>query len=105
MTLHSSKGLEFPVVFIPGCINGNIPFIKKEKLTDFEEERRLFYVGITRAKEMLYLLHTRKNEKYGKIINVYPSPFLKDLEDKLKKEKKIDIKKKIFKEDPQLRFF
>ncbi len=68
MTLHGAKGLEFPVVFLCGVKKGTIPMELKGRETDIEEERRLFYVGITRAKERLYLLTEAE-----------PSPFLADL--------------------------
>ena len=69
MTLHGSKGLEFPVVFLCGVKKGSIPLESVSHPTDFSEERRLFYVGMTRAKEKLYLL-TSSSE---------PSVFLQDL--------------------------
>ena len=56
MTLHGAKGLEFPAVFLCGVKKGCIPLELKGRETDAAEERRLFYVGITRAKELLYLL-------------------------------------------------
>ena len=55
MTLHGSKGLEYDVVFLPDCNEGIVPHKKSEKKEELEEERRMFYVGITRAKEELYL--------------------------------------------------
>ena len=55
MTLHGSKGLEFPVVFIYGVDQGSIPLESEKHPSDLEEERRLFYVGMTRAKEELLL--------------------------------------------------
>ncbi|MBF0225026.1 MAG: UvrD-helicase domain-containing protein [Desulfobacterales bacterium] len=86
MTLHSSKGLEFPVVFIAGCEDEYIPFKKpkeKEK-TDIDEERRLFYVGMTRAQEMLYLTYSQKRTIYGKLTERNPSPFINNIEAILK---------------------
>ncbi len=68
MTLHGCKGLEFPVVFLCGVNEGTLPLEVKHDMTDKEEERRLFYVGITRAQEELFLLSSAK-----------PSPFLKDI--------------------------
>ena len=58
MTLHAAKGLEFPVVFLCGARDGLVPFIPSHGTCDLEEERRLFYVGITRAKEELYIVET-----------------------------------------------
>ena len=67
MTMHAAKGLEFPVVFLTGCENGTIPFARDGKtVEDPDEERRLFYVGMTRAKEMLYLTYARKRRIFGR---------------------------------------
>jgi superfamily I DNA/RNA helicase len=64
LTIHASKGLEFPVVFVVGVEEGSIPLARKGIVTDPEEEKRLFYVAVTRARDELYLLHarTRKNQ-------------------------------------------
>ncbi|TLM65320.1 MAG: ATP-dependent DNA helicase Rep [Deltaproteobacteria bacterium] len=68
MSLHSSKGLEFPQVFLPGCEEGFLPHKKSVSETcDVDEERRLCYVGITRARTRLTLLHARERKKYGKM--------------------------------------
>ncbi|TET73533.1 MAG: hypothetical protein E3J56_03915, partial [Candidatus Aminicenantes bacterium] len=70
MTMHAAKGLEFSVVFIAGCEKGYIPFERGEdKETDIDEERRLFYVAMTRAKERLYLTHARKRRIFGKTVS------------------------------------
>ena len=74
-TLHSSKGLEFPLVFIIDINEGIIPHKKASLQSDMEEERRMFYVGMTRASEKLYLCSIK--EKNGKSLN--PSPFLMGL--------------------------
>ena len=67
MTIHSAKGLEFPVVFIPGMEDGIFPSMQSTyNPEDIEEERRLAYVAITRAKEQLYVLHTSTRLLYGK---------------------------------------
>ncbi len=68
MTLHGSKGLEFPAVMIYGARRGFIPFTGGKSPASEEEERRLFYVGLTRAKEALILLSSQE-----------PSAFLKDI--------------------------
>lgn len=80
MTLHSAKGLEFPVVFISGLEEGILPYFKAiENEDELNEERRLFYVGITRAKEMLYLTGARKRKLYAKSKDQEPSRFLSDV--------------------------
>lgn len=83
LTLHASKGLEFPVVFITGCENGLIPYERKGAESDIEEERRLFFVGMTRAKERLYLSWASKRTVFGKKTERIISPFLEDIEKKL----------------------
>ncbi len=77
MTLHSAKGLEFPVVFITGLEEDILPHSRsKESLEGLEEERRLCYVGITRAMERLYLLHARRRALWGTPREADPSRFL-----------------------------
>ena len=88
MTLHSAKGLEFPVVFIPGMERGIFPGIQSlYSASEMEEERRLAYVGITRAKERLYLTHARTRMLYGTSHNA-PSPFLEEIPEGLVEEKR-----------------
>ena len=84
MTLHAAKGLEFPVVFIVGCEEGLVPLHQEFFVSDVEEERRLFYVGITRAKEELYLVRARKRQVYGKTVELAASRFLADIAEDLK---------------------
>lgn len=80
MTLHSAKGLEFPVVFIVGLEEGILPYFKAlENEDELNEERRLFYVGITRAKEILYLTGARRRKLYAKAKEQEPSRFLSDI--------------------------
>ncbi len=80
MSLHSSKGLEFPQVFLPGCEEGFLPHRKSVSETfDVDEERRLCYVGITRARTRLTLLHARERKKYGKMESREPSRFLAEI--------------------------
>jgi DNA helicase-2/ATP-dependent DNA helicase PcrA len=80
MTLHSAKGLEFPVVFIAGMEEGLIPHSKSAfDMTQMEEERRLCYVGLTRAKERSYMIFTRRRSLYGKNQPCIPSRFLGDI--------------------------
>lgn len=80
MTLHSAKGLEFPIVFIPGMEEGIFPgsqaMYSEEEL---EEERRLAYVGITRAKEKLYLVNAQQRMLYGTTSRNMPSRFIREI--------------------------
>ena len=77
MTLHCAKGLEWDTVFIPGCVESLTPLPCQDDMA-MEEERRLFYVGITRAKERLYLGWSDIIESYGKIKEVQKSRFLEE---------------------------
>ncbi|RME99883.1 MAG: hypothetical protein D6768_14105, partial [Chloroflexi bacterium] len=84
MTLHAAKGLEFPVVFIVGCEEDLLPYRMPGKTFDLEEERRLFYVGMTRAQERLVLLHAGRRLLFGETRQNPPSRFLGDIEPALK---------------------
>jgi superfamily I DNA/RNA helicase len=77
ISMHSSKGLEFPVVFIVGVEEDIIPH--RKSAGDVEEERRLFYVGITRAMKELYITYTGHRQKYGKNVPSNPSRFLEEI--------------------------
>ncbi len=80
MTLHSAKGLEFPVVFIAGFEDGLVPHFHAVKDPDeLEEERRLFYVGVTRAQDMLVLSGAKKRRLYTSVQEQQPSRFLADI--------------------------
>ncbi len=80
MTLHSAKGLEFPVVFIPGMEEGIFPGNQSMySEEDLEEERRLAYVGITRARERLYLINARQRMLYGTTNRNMPSRFVREI--------------------------
>ena len=84
MTLHCAKGLEFPVVFIVGMEEGIFPHSRAMlSQEEMEEERRLCYVGITRAKQKLYIIFARERNLYGKTAINPPSRFLLDLPKKL----------------------
>ncbi len=84
MTLHSSKGLEFPVVFLVGLEQGLFPNYRSlDNPTALEEERRLCYVGITRAQERLYLSHARERRLYGNREPAVRSQFLEELPEEL----------------------
>ncbi|WP_462270647.1 3'-5' exonuclease, partial [Desulfobacter sp.] len=107
MTMHAAKGLEFPVVFLTGCENGTIPFARDGKIVeDPDEERRLFYVAMTRAKEMLYLTYARKRRIFGREQQRIRSCFVDDIETELARYKK--AKKRVKKQksrDIQLELF
>jgi uncharacterized protein (TIGR00375 family) len=95
MTMHASKGLEFPVVFIAGCEDTLIPHRKPDsEENDIREERRLFYVAMTRAKERLYLTHAKKRRIYGRRFDRSLSQFVEDIEKQLKKDESPSLKKK-----------
>ncbi len=80
ITLHQAKGLEFPVVFIVGMEEGLLPHRRSmEDPDELEEERRLCYVGITRAKQRVYLLHTYRRNLFGGSEATLPSRFLQDI--------------------------
>lgn len=82
MTVHAAKGLEFPVVFMAGMEEGIFPHSRTQFEPDeLEEERRLAYVGMTRAKEELYLLHAQRRLLFGSITPGIPSRFLTDIGD------------------------
>jgi DNA helicase-2/ATP-dependent DNA helicase PcrA len=82
LTLHAAKGLEFPVVFLTGCEDGLLPlrFGPPPSPEELAEERRLFFVGMTRARSHLLLSHARKRAWRGTVREATPSPFLADLE-------------------------
>jgi len=80
MTLHNAKGLEFPVVFVTGLEEGLLPYFKANGNDDeISEERRLLYVGMTRAKDFLVLSGARKRRFYAKLQDQEPSRFLQDI--------------------------
>ena len=88
LTIHSAKGLEFEVVFLAGCEEGIIPHISAKTNEELNEEARLFYVAMTRAKSLLYLTRAKNRPLFGKISEQAPSRFLtrisEDLKDLLK---------------------
>jgi superfamily I DNA/RNA helicase len=108
MTMHAAKGLEFPVVFITGCEENLIPFKQRNsEQADIEEERRLFYVAMTRAKDRLYLTRAKKRRIYGKLEERVLSHFVADIENRLKQDDTPRLKKRKKKgsEQMQLKLF
>jgi DNA helicase-2/ATP-dependent DNA helicase PcrA len=79
MTLHSAKGLEFRAVFLAGLEETRLPHRRAESEWDLEEERRLFYVGVTRARERLYLSHAGQRFTFGRMEPAIPSRFLHEI--------------------------
>jgi len=80
MTLHAAKGLEFKVVFLAGMEEGILPHsMTRDEEDDIEEERRLCYVGMTRAREQLYCLHSLERRLHGQFREQSPSPFLSEI--------------------------
>ena len=94
MTLHSAKGLEFNIVFILGMEEGIFPHSRSfESAKELEEERRLCYVGITRAKKKLYLLSARVRTLYGRTSGTIESRFIKEIDSSLINIKNESVKK------------
>ncbi|MDO8552474.1 MAG: UvrD-helicase domain-containing protein [bacterium] len=85
MTVHASKGLEFDAVFIVGLEQGLFPSLRDDGSRDPEEERRLFYVALTRARKHLFLSYAHERTKYGMRDTAMPSEFLSDIDSRLMK--------------------
>jgi ATP-dependent DNA helicase Rep len=79
MTLHASKGLEFPYVFMVGMEEGLLPHQSSIEEDNIDEERRLAYVGITRAQKVLFMTLVKERRQYGEVINPEPGRFLHEL--------------------------
>ncbi|WP_456439273.1 3'-5' exonuclease, partial [Caldithrix abyssi] len=106
MTLHAAKGLEFNAVFIVGCEQGLLPYaIFKEQAADVEEERRLLYVGMTRAMHYLFLTHARRRFLFGQTYQLPRSQFLDTIEQELIEARKPERPTKHKKDDGQLSLF
>lgn len=107
MTLHAAKGLEFPVVFIVGCEEGLLPYRRDSQPAEVEEERRLFYVGMTRARQKLILTCAKTRFLFGQKLAGAPSQFLSDIEEALTEIKKMAARKSGKKEQDtaQLKLF
>ena len=94
MTLHNAKGLEFPIVFIIGVEEGLLPHKNALERGTVDEERRLFYVGITRAKEKLFLFYVQERLMYGQSSIAEPSGFLQQIRAQKSQSKAVDRNKK-----------
>ncbi len=105
MTLHAAKGLEFSVVFIVGCEQGLLPLNVAGMTSDPDEERRLFYVGVTRAKEQLFLVSSARRRLYGQSYETTVSPYLADIQEQLKEYDKIKSKTGRKRKDDQMMLF
>ena len=105
MTLHASKGLEFNCVFIVGLENGIMPIYRAETPEQIEEERRLLYVGMTRAKQQLFLSRAIKRTLFGKQENLEISPFLDKIEKDLITLSKYEKEQKEQEKSNQLTLF
>jgi len=108
MTLHASKGLEFPMVFIVGCEDGYLPMRRGDEdpsKEQIEEEKRLLYVGMTRAERQLTLLHAKRRLRFGQRVERAPSPFLCEVEDVLLHREHSRYEKKKEEPEPQLTLF
>ena len=79
ITMHSCKGLEFPHVYIVGLEDGLLPHSRSKMEGTLDEERRLFYVALTRAMETLRLSYCLGRKQYGQTVPCHPSPFLQEL--------------------------
>ena len=105
MTAHRAKGLEFPVVFLTGCEDGVLPYRRDEdSFPSPKEERRLFYVGMTRARDRLFLSYARKRFLFGKSLALQPSPFVSDIEEELRRiqESAAPVRKRPKGQQPEL---
>ncbi|MBQ7793719.1 MAG: UvrD-helicase domain-containing protein [Clostridia bacterium] len=97
MTVHSAKGLEFPVVFLAGLEDGLFPSSRSTAEEDIEEERRLCYVAITRAKETLYITQARSRTVFGKTGPCFPSRFYKEIPPEYLKDAAPPVQKTVVK--------
>lgn len=94
MTVHASKGLEFDAVFVVGLEQGLFPSLRNDAERDPEEERRLFYVALTRARKHLFLSYAHERTKYGSRESAVPSEFLSDIDSRLMKHALSDTAEK-----------
>jgi len=83
MTVHAAKGLEFPVVIVVGMERGLFPHVRSLEEHTEEEERRLFYVALTRARDEVVLVHAERRRVRGQVVRRRPSSFLDELPEEL----------------------
>jgi superfamily I DNA/RNA helicase len=95
ITCHAAKGLEWKVVFLPGISEGLFPYYRAEDDDAIDEERRLFYVACTRAKDNLYILHSEYRRAFGQGKTYEPSRFLNEVGLEQRKPKYLNVKEKI----------
>lgn len=97
MTVHSAKGLEFPVVFMVGMEDGLFPISRAlDSESEIEEERRLCYVALTRAEKLLFITSAKIRTIYGQVNYTLPSRFIKEMGDAIENKKDIESKEKLF---------
>lgn len=108
MTMHAAKGLEFKCVFIAGCEEGLVPYsLFEDRTSDPDEERRLLYVGMTRAQRFLYLTNSKRRNLFGRSLAPKRSPFVEQIRKDLLKMEKTTRRRTKKKQDDgeQLTFF
>jgi DNA helicase-2/ATP-dependent DNA helicase PcrA len=107
LTLHAAKGLEFSVVFLVGCEDGVLPLRWGDAdADDVDEERRLFFVGMTRARDRLYLSHARQRSWRGQLREMPASPFLREIQDELlERAQRANVPRRRSSSDRQLPLF
>jgi len=103
LTLHAAKGLEFRCVFIVGCEEGLLPYSLLDRHSDRDEERRLLYVGMTRAEKYLFLTHARKRFLMGREYRLRRSPFIDRIEEELLQ--RFELPPPEIKRDDQMKLF
>ncbi len=103
LTFHAAKGLEFPVIFIAGAEENITPLAGRK--TDIEEERRLFYVALTRARDEVHITHARNRRIFGRTDLMEPSRFINETGQGLIEKVTAEIKKKIAVKEQQLSLF
>jgi DNA helicase II / ATP-dependent DNA helicase PcrA len=104
ITMHSCKGLEFPHVYIVGMEDGLLPHARSKAEGTLDEERRLFYVAVTRAMQTLTISHCAGRRRYGQVLPCHPSPFLKELPPELVEHADVKARQPVAAESGRSRF-